>query len=87
MGETAVMLRGITHPPGAIDFAHLPPWTGTFAVANLVPGFSGHPGKVATFGRLFDRKVDGYGVPHKQNNINFPFCISRLGEILKVMLE
>ncbi len=41
--KTSVVLQGTTNPAGDLDSAHLPPWTGTFFVANLVPGFPVHP--------------------------------------------
>lgn len=73
--KTAVVLQGTTNPPDHPDSARLPPWMGTFVVANLVPGLRGRPGKVAAFGRPFWQKVDGYGASRKSMNQNFSFHI------------
>ncbi|NTZ05347.1 hypothetical protein [Burkholderia metallica] len=73
--KIAVVLQGTTYPSGDLDSTHLPPWMGTFVVANLVPGFPVRPGKVAAFGRVFCQKVDGYGALDKSCNQNFSFHI------------
>ena len=75
MGEIAAVLQGTTNPSCDLGSIRLPPWTGTFVVANLVPGFAMRTGKVAAFGRNFGQKVDGYGVLRKSLNPYFSFHI------------
>lgn len=75
MGEIAAVLQGTTNPSCDLDSIRLPPWMGTFVVANLVPGFATRTGKVADFGRNFGQKVDGYGALRKSLNLGFFFHI------------
>ena len=75
MGEIAAVLQGTTNPSCDLDSIRLPPWTGTFVVANLVPGFATRTGKVAASGRNFGQKVDGYGALRKSLNPGFSFHI------------